>query len=483
MPLSLLAWGNHMLNGIELRHAGMMILFTAAAVARAQTFTVLDDFVGTNGAEPFYMSMVQGLDGNLYGTTSGGGPKYGGIVFKVTPEGSLTTVYNACPQLGCLQGYGLSSGLALATDGNFYGFTEDGGVYNYGVIYRITPAGKWTTLHSFNGADGVGEYSVLVQGTDGSLYGVTPGGGANGFGTAFKITLRGVFTTLYSFCAQTGCADGEAPYAGLVQARDGNFYGTTLVGGAYNYGTVFKMTPGGGITTLYSFCSQPECTDGYAPHSPLVEGSDGNLYGTTVVGGTGGGTAFRITTSGTMTTLYTFCDLCSAGGAPVSGLVQGTDGNFYGTTVPPFGAPPPYGAIFRMTPNGEVTFMHGFNGTDGSLPYGGLVQATDGKFYGTTNIGGPSTRPYGTIYSLAMGLGPFVTSVPGVGSVGEPVKILGTDLTGATAVTFNGIAAPYTVISATEISTYVPPAATTGKVTVTTPNGTLVSNADFRVRE
>jgi uncharacterized repeat protein (TIGR03803 family) len=253
-----------------------------------------------------------------------------------------------------------------------------------------------------------------------------------------------------------------------------------------NYGTVFKMTPGGALTTLYSFCSQTNCADGYyGTHSALVQAGDRNFYGTTLDGGTGGGTVFKITPEGALTTLYTFCRLCSAGGVAVAGLVQGTDGNFYGTTVSGTdeGSVYPYGTIFRITPDGKITFLHAFNFTEGSTPYGGLVQGTDGKFYGTTTYGGTlADGAYGTVYSLSVGLGPFVKSLPTAGEVGEAVKILGTDLTGATGVSFNGIAAAFAVVSATEISATVPGGASTGKLQVTTPHGALLSYVAFRVR-
>jgi uncharacterized repeat protein (TIGR03803 family) len=469
---------------IVLNAACATFLLSATIASSAQTFTVLANFDLTDGAQPFYMSMVQGLDGNFYGTTSDSEGSGTGVVFTVTAGGTLTALSQPCAKTTCPHGDGFSAGLVLASDGNFYGTANFGGLYNYGAIYKITPSGTLTTLHSFNGTDGIGEYPPLALGADGSLYGATPGGGANGSGSIFKITLGGTLTTLYSFlCAEPNCADGGSPNAGLVQGANGDFYGTTVTGGANNYGTVFKMTPGGTLTTLYSLCSQTNCADGYYPHSALVQGGDRNFYGTTLNGGIGGGTVFKITPEGTLTTLYSFCKPCTPGGVAVAGLVQGTDGYLYGTTVSGTdeGSVPPYGAIFRITPDGKITFLHTFNFTEGSTPYGGLVQGTDGKFYGTTTYGGPGSGAYGTVYSLSMGLGPFVKSVPTAGKVGEAVKILGTDLTGATGVTFNGTAAAFTVVSATEISATVPAGATTGRLQVTTPTSSLLSNVAFSV--
>src|ERR1017187_9734505 len=240
------------------------------------------------------------------------------------------------------------AGLVQATDGNFYGTTYAGGTSGNcqggcGTVFRITPAGTLTTLHSFDWYDGASPTGALVQAPDGNFYGTTLGGGSNNgcslgsgsCGTVFKITPGGTLTTLYSFCAQHGCADGGNPYAGLVQASDGNFYGTTFGRGVNGYGTVFKITPAGALTPLYSFCSQMNCADGEYPQAGLVQATDGNFYGTTPEGGGGvyhqGGTVFKITSSGTLTTLYNFCSLpaCADGADSLAALLQGTDGNFY----------------------------------------------------------------------------------------------------------------------------------------------------------
>ena len=189
------------------------------------------------------------------------------------------------------------------------------------------------------------------------------------------MTPRGTLTTLYSFCTQPGCADGDRPNGGLVQAPDGNFYGTTYSGGANNNsGTVFKITPGGTLTTLYNFCSQPNCSDGESPFVGLVQGSDGNFYGTTGGGGVNGyGTVFRITTGGTLTTIYSFDGF--NGLRTDTGLVQAADGNFYGTTLT---GGNPYncggqgcGTVFKITPAGKFTTLYIFNVYDGAFPYPG----------------------------------------------------------------------------------------------------------------
>jgi uncharacterized repeat protein (TIGR03803 family) len=325
-------------------------------------------------------------------------------------------------------------------------------------------------------------YAGLVQATNRDSYATTAGGGANGGGTVFKINPSGTLTTLYSFCSQGGCTDGAYPYAGLIQATNGDFFGTTPAGGANGYGTVFKIATGGTLTTLYSFCSQSGCTDGASPHAGLVQATNGDHYGTTTSGGANGpgtGTVFRITPSGTLTTLYSFCSQsgCTDGAGPYAGLVQATDGDFYGTASGSVtnGA----GTVFKITPNGTLTTLHRFDWTDGAGPYAGLVQATNGDLYGTTWYGG--AKGDGTVFSLSVGLGPFVKTRPPFGKVGAAVKILGTNLTGATSVSFNGTAAKFTVVSRYLITTTVPAGATSGKIQVVTPSRTLSSNVPFRV--
>jgi uncharacterized repeat protein (TIGR03803 family) len=285
----------------------------------------------------------------------------------------------------------------------------------------------------------------------------------------FKITLTGTLTTLHSFDS----TDGDAPRA-LVRATDGNFYGTATQGGTNGGGTVFKITPSGKLTTLYNFCSQSGCTDGANPIAGLVQATDGNFYGTATQGGANGyGTVFKITPSGKLTTLDSFGPY----GFPEATLVLATDGNFYGTTSS--GGAAGDGTIFKITPSGKLTTLHTFDGTDGEFTAAALVQDTNGKFYGTAPGGGANGD--GTVFSLSVGLGPFVETQPNSGKVGSAVKVLGTNLIGATSVTFNGTAAVFKVVSASLITTDVPTGATTGTVEVTTPKGTLKSNVAFRV--
>jgi uncharacterized repeat protein (TIGR03803 family) len=478
----------------------------------AVTLATLHNFDGTDGASPV-APLVQATNGNLYGTTEDGGSSPAGsygTVFEITPGGAFTTLRSFCLKSDCTDGYILPAGLVEATNGNLYGTTEDGGGNGCcGTVFKITPNGRLTTLDSLPEEDGSGPYPTagLVEAANGDLYGTTVGGGVNGGGTVFKITPRGKLTTVYSFCSNpsTGICtpgyisayDGWGPSAGLIQATDGDLYGTTSAGGnsgaTYGAGTIFKITPSGTLTVLYRFCSQVNgsgvCTDGATPLATLVEATNGNFYGTTQGGGANNeGTIFKITPSGTLTTLYSFCSQSGCadgreGGNAGSALIQATDGNLYGMT--PYGGAGGHGTVFQITSSGDLTTIYTFcivsGCPDGGQPFGGLVQDTNGTFYGTTEIGG-STPVYGTAFSLSIGLGPFVETQPTSGKVEAAVKILGTNLSSATSVTFDGQTAAFTIVSASEIATSVPSGAATGYVQVVTQAGTLTSNVPFKVK-
>jgi uncharacterized repeat protein (TIGR03803 family) len=450
------------------------------------TFTTLHSFNGTDGRLSF-AGLVQATNGSLYGTTYYGGAKNSGEVFEITPSGTLATVHSFCSQSDCIDGEYTYATPIQGTDGNFYGTTYLGGSKELGTIFKITPSGRATTLHTFGGPDGSQPLAGLVQATNGDFYGTTYIGGSEGKGEVFKITPNGALTTLHSFCSQSGCADGANPFAGLVLGVDGNLYGTTFGGGtAKGFGTVFKITPSGALTTLHSFCTKSACPDGRFPQTGLVQATNGNLYGTTISGGAyGNGTIFKITTSGTLTTLYNVCSQsgCPDGNYLIAGLIQATDGNLYG--IMDVGGANGSGTIFKISLSGTLTTLYNFCSQagcpDGQYPGGGLVQATDGNLYGTTDDGGANGD--GTVFSLSVGLEPFVETEPTAAKVGAPVKILGTNLTGATSVNFNGEAATFTVVSPSEITTTVPPGATTGNLQVVTPRGTLSSNVSFRVSQ
>ena len=238
--------------------AALCMFFAVSTIASpAQTVTTLHTFDGTDGSEP-YAGLIHATDGNLYGTTYLGGANDNGTVFKITPSGStFTPLYSFCAQTGCVDGALPMAELVLATNENLYGTTEQGGANNGGTIFKITTRGKWAPVYNFcslgNCDDGFNPLAGLIQGTTGSLYGTTEGGGTHDNGTIFKITPSGTLKTLYSFCAQNNCTDGMEPNAGLVQAPNGSFYGTTYEGGNHG-GTVFKYTPGSDVLTrVYTF--------------------------------------------------------------------------------------------------------------------------------------------------------------------------------------------------------------------------------------
>jgi uncharacterized repeat protein (TIGR03803 family) len=319
--------------------AVFVVCVTAAIGLSAQTFTTLTSFTGLDGDEP-HASLVQGTDGNLYGTTNYGGPNaMGGTVFNISPGGALTTLYAFCGQYMCSDGDHSFGGVIQASDGNFYGTTQGGGINNNGTVFQLTPEGTFTTLYSFGGQDGSAPTAPLLQATNGDLYGTTAAGGSHGAGTIFKMTLAGKLTMLHSFHG----ADGANPVGMLVQTADGNFYGTTS-GGA---GTVFEITPTGTLTVLHTFSG----ADGSSPVAGLVQAVNGNFYGTTSSGGANGdGTVFEITPLGTLTVLHNFAGYWTDGANPGAGLVQATDGNFYGTTTN--GGDADAGTVFKITPGG-----------------------------------------------------------------------------------------------------------------------------------
>ncbi len=464
----------------------------------AQTFKTLVTFNGANGANPGYGSLIQGTNGSLVGTTIYGGSYYGqnygcpnpygcGTVFSMGTDGRLLAGESFAPN----GGPGLpNAGVIQASDGNFYGTTIDGGSQDCGTLFKISAKGVVTTLYNFQcAADGGYPQGSLVQATNGYLYG-TNSGGAYGYGTIFQVSTSGAFTTLYSFCpsgTDNGCPDGAIPVANLIQGSDGNLYGTTAKGN-YMMGTVFKMTPSGKLTTIYSFCSEGHCYDGNTPESGLIEGADGAFYGTAIGGGeTGNGVVYRVTSSGGYSVLYSFSG--SDGSQPFGSLVYGSDGNLYGTTSA--GSTNSAGTAFRLTASGTLTTLHAFCSqqycSDGQTPYGGLTQHTDGTLYGTTNTGGNTTcetitAGCGTIFQISAGLPPFVEASPNLGRAGAAVTILGTGLTGVQSVTFNGTAAQFTVLSSTAVKAIVPIGATTGKIQVTLASQTLSSVLNFTVQ-
>jgi uncharacterized repeat protein (TIGR03803 family) len=460
-----------------------------AMVAPAQTFTSLLSFDGTNGANPQWGALVQGRDGNFYGTTSSGGLYGYGTVFKITPGGTLTTLHSFS---NGADGSGPIPGLALASDGDFYGVNSNGGNLSVcsglgcGVAFKITAGGTLTTLHEFNGgADGGNPQSALVQATNGNFYGTAVNGGTNGYGAIFEMTPAGALTTLHDF----DFTDGSPQNAQMVQGRDGDLYGETAGGGLNDCcGTAFRITPGaaGGAFTMLQNFSNFSGADGANPTGGLIQTTDSNLYGDASFPD-----VFKMSPypyHGLFILLPV--DILPDGTTFDGGLIQATDGNLYGTTVNGSGDLARGfigdGSIFKINFPGFVypsnpppATLYSFGGTDGASPHAGLLQGTDGAFYGTTSAGGSSGN--GTVFRLSTGLGPFVSFLPATRPVGQLVEILGQGFTGATGVSFNGTAASFAVESDTYLAATVPAGATTGSITVTEAGGTLTSNKIFRV--
>lgn len=328
-------------------------------------------------------------------------------------------------------------------------------------------------LHNFTGPDGEVPYAPPIQGSDGNFYGTTYGGGTQGSGSVYKITQSGKLITLHSF----DTTDGWLPYGPLVQGTDGSFYGTTLLGGTGGAGgTIFKITIDGQFSNLYNF----DGAHGKFPYAALVQASDGNFYGTTEQGGTNNtGVVFKITPDGKFTLLHNFNFNGNPGGsAPFDGLVQTSDGNLYG--APTEGGTNGYGTIYRMNANGHLSVLYDFDSPLSTDPEATLVQHTNGILYGDTTTGG--TAGWGTFYSFDVGLKPFISLVSTFGQVGKSVGILGQGFKGTTGVSFNGTPATFKVVSGSYLTARVPSGATTGFVTVTTPKDKLTSNKKFRVK-
>jgi len=349
-----------------------------------------------------------------------------------------------------------------------------------GTVFKITPDGALTTLHTFGLTDdGEGPAGTLIQGLDGSFYGTTVGGGAYMYGTVFKITAEGAFTSLYSFDG----LEAANPAAGLTLGTDGQFYGTTESGGNYGDGAVFRISPKGRLTiltVLHGF-------DGSQPHGTLLLANDGDLYGTAFYGGNlncnaplGCGTVFRVTSRGILKSLHRFNG--SNGSLPMAGLIQATDGNLYGVTElggSSSNCSQGCGTILSINNENTLTTLYNFDLVGGYQPLGNLLQSTNGHLYGTTGSGG--SLDDGTVFMLDIGLTPFVAFVRNAGRIGESGGILGQGFTGTTDVSLHGTSAQFKVVSDTYIRATVPPGATTGYVTVTTPTGILKSNVQFHV--
>jgi len=460
-------------------------------------YTVIHSFDSTR-ANP-YSGLTLGADGNFYGGTYNGGDFGFGTVFQITPGGTVTVLHS----FALIEGAGPYAPPIQGTDGNFYGTTTIGG-QGFGAVYKVTPAGGFTTLYAFDSTHGASPFAPLIQGKDGNFYGTTVGGGTTDFGTAFKITPSGALTVLYNFDS----THGSGPYSPLLQGSDGNFYGTARTGGSKNNGgVVFKLTAAKKpkLTVLYNFDATGATKDGVRPYAGLVQANDGNFYSVASAGGTNSaGTLYRISSTGVYATLYNF--VSATGSLPFATLRQHTNGKFYGEATT--GGALGHGALFSfdagLGPFITIRPTSGLVGQPVDILGQSLSTATSVRFtpnvaasanvfgdtYMTTAV--PNNATTGVVKVLLTHghltsnqkflVTPVVLSFnPPSGPVGTQVVITGNSLKGATKVTFGSKKAIFSVDSYTQITATVPAGAVTGKIQVTTPGGTAVSPTAFTV--
>jgi len=450
-------------------------LMLVASLAQAQTYKILFNF-GSNGRgpnDPHYSGIIaQSRGGNFYSTAPDIWTNGQGTAFKMTPAGAMTVLHS----FNGADGLNSQSGLTLGTDLYYYGTTPAGGLYSHGTLFKMTDQGIVTTLHHFTGgADGGNPGAPPIEGIDGNFYGTTAIGGSPGNnGTIYRVSRSGAFATIHSF----GYASPDgSPNPALTQGKDGYIYGMTRYGGTYGLGTIFRFATSGSYKTLFSF----DGIHGNNPFGELLQATDGNFYGTSSYGGTqNAGVLFKITSGGTFTVLHNFVS-ATDGTNQVGGLLQATDGYLYGTND--LGGAEDWGVLFRISTSGAFSVLHNFSWFSGASPQVTLLQHSNGKIYGDTAVGGVNNNQEGTFFSLDVGLGPFVSFYPAARQVGHDVQLLGQGFVGTSAVSFNGTpAASFRVVADTYMTANVPDGATSGFLTVTTPHGTLKSNKQFLVK-
>lgn len=472
------------------RAAVLLLLASCFVSVHAQTVTPIFAFDGTDGGNSI-SGLVQGRDGQLYGTTQSDGKHGAGTVFKITTGGALVTLHQFCSKTSCADGANPTSGLILGTDGNFYGTTFSGGntacASPCGTVFKITSTGTLTTLYDFCSTsscdDGGNPYASLVQGTDGDLYGTTSAFGLNSVGTIFRITTGGALTTLHTFAV----SDGAAPFGALIQATDGNFYGTTSSGGTHGDGTVYQLTPAGSLTTIHNFSGK----DGSTPYGGVIETFPGAppflpdaLWGVASLGGTfKAGLFFRMSFAGKILSSFSFCQIkgCPDGSEPFARLTMDHTGGIRG--VASSGGTADLGSLFGTTDGGASFSIYSFCTTpacaDGLGPQAPLVEHTNGKLYGVTSNGATG---FGAIYSDTItGRSAFVRPVPAIAKVGATIGILGSNLSTTSKVKFGSLTAKFKVVSTTFVTATVPAGATSAFITVTTSSKTFRSNQKFLI--
>ncbi len=436
----------------------MTVSAGVAANANRAVFTVLHNFSDgsvTNDGQGPQAALTVGVDGNFYGTTDSGGAGGVGTVFKATPGGAITILHAFGDGHVANDGDSPDAPVIQTPNHNFYGTTFAGGTAGMGTVYMMTPAGAVTILHSFGDGsvtnDGIQPSAALLYASDGNFYGTTEAGGSAHDGVVFKMTPSGVVTILHSFGDGSVTHDGAIPLCALIQSG-GLLYGTTSSGGVNGNGTVFSMNLTGTETLLHVFANGSVANDGSAPAAGLVIGKDGAFYGTTFQGGdAGNGTIFKVTSTGTYTLLHNFDDggVIDDGDFPQTQLFLNSDGNFYGTCTQ--GGAGGNGTVFKMSPTGTVATLHSFGdgsvAKDGNDPEGSLVQGPGGALFGTTSAGGTtivSPNPgYGIMFEVTRPTKPVRFDFNGDGkddllwensSTGQ---LLVWDMNGTTAKTYN----------------------------------------------
>jgi uncharacterized repeat protein (TIGR03803 family) len=378
-----------------------VLVISGIPSAQAQTYRLLFQFrAGADRVGP-YGGVVSDPNGNLYGTTNSDGAFASGVVFKLSPAGKETVLHSFSGSGG--DGEYPLAGLMRDAAGNLYGTTPDGGFYGVacpgfgcGTLFKVDKAGKETVLHAFRGTpDGSNPYAGLLRDAAGDLYGTTFSGGESGFGSVFKVDKNGNETLLYSFNPGNG-KDGAGSYGGLVMDAAGNLYGTTYSGGASFGGTLFKVDTSGVETVLYNFGAQSG--DAVFPTGGLIRDAMGNLYGTTQGGGASNfGAVYKVDKNGNETVLHSFAGGVTDGELPfVSGLLRDAKGNLYGVTSE--GGAFSFGIVYKLNSTGKETVLHSFTGKDGKIPYGALILDKTGNLYGTTNAGGAYNG--GVVYKI-----------------------------------------------------------------------------------
>lgn len=455
--------------------AGMFLVVITIA-APAQTVSTIYQF--SSGSNPNYPAgaMAQGRDGNFYGITlSGGGPANQGAIYKISSAGVLTSLHAMAQSDGTT-----CSGLTMGTDGNFYGTCHNGGTNDYGTLFKVTSAGVLTVLHNFaaqgSTSDGCEPLAPPIQASNGDFYGTTSFCGASNYGTVYKLTPAGAYSLLYSF---QGPPNDTLLPLGLIEGTDGNLWGLGN-GWIISNGGVFKITLAGKESLVYAFKGDP---DGAGPYTNLIQGSNGDFYGTTEEGGSAQeGTIFQVTAGGKETVLYSFPNQTD-GAYPSLPLTQGPNGMLYGAATDCAGGGCSQAGLFDITTKGvyKNLYLYPLVCSNCGQPEAPLLLSTNGTFYSTTEQGGTGA---GSFYSLSNGYSPFISLVNVTSSAeGAQVGILGQGFSSASVVKFGGTKATTTTLTgSTYILAIVPSGALTGDVTVTTGSTVLSTLSVYKIK-